>query len=530
MAFPRPKKPHQPPPWRGQPSPGASRTEQADEREALTSLAEQQLAPSGAGTTLALIGLAFTGAFLSGKAPFDVAQFAAYGAGISILLSVLWDMRRGLHNLMRADVLAIVGLYFLTLFEFLVPQPEFNSLTTVESTSQAITACLLGLAGLYIGRHIILPSSRSLTELLQRPLPTRWLIITLIACLVLGHLQMMIAVDFDLVKMVDAMTGPRFSQPWGRGRLGDWKALLYELSMLLFLIPPIAGVAFARRHLFSKGQLIIAALGLGFELFYGFSSGTRNLFISFLVAFLISYAFALPRGRRSELLAVTGIVAGLTLLATVLMLSFRQIGLKAWVQGYRVESPIEEKLVHVDMNLFVIAQLTEVFPKQQEYLGLQVPYLAIIRPIPRAIWPGKPKGMSVSLESASGADEEGWTVAASFVGEAYVAGGMVAVLIFGAFFGLASTWWSRLATPKNSEVGVLIYASGFVAVAISMRSLFVFTTALLPTLAVIIGGRFLMNYLKSKDARVVSRQRMAMQRRNPVRPVKPNLPPGSGAA
>jgi hypothetical protein len=154
-----------------------------------------------------------------------------------------------------------------------------------------------------------------------------------------------------------------------------------------------------------------------------------------------------------------------------------------------------------------------------------VPYLAIIRPIPRAIWPGKPEGMSVHMESVAGDDaDESWTVAASFVGEAYIAGGMVGVLITGLVFGIFTTWWSRLASSQNSELGILIYAVGFFAVAISMRSLFVFTTALLPTLAAIFGTRLLVKHLAAKTALWLRRNRHA-PRRPPVGPVRAQRAP-----
>lgn len=489
-------------------------------------MAEQKLAPTGTGTTLALFGLALTGVFLNGETPFDVARFAAYGTGLSILVSVAWDLQRGVQNIVRADLLAIVALYFLTLCEFLVPQPEFNTLAEMDTTRRAVVACLLGMGGLFVGRHIVTGGQRSLADLLARPVPTRWIIVVFVACLFLGHLQMLVAVDFNIFEMIDAMMGPRFSQPWGRGRLGDWKALLFELSMLLYLIPSIAGVVFARRHLFSKSQLLLVAVGFGFELFYGFSSGTRNVFISFVVAFLVGYAFALQRGRRKEMLTVLTASVTVSLIATVWMLNFRQQGLKAWLEGARIHSDVHEKLLHVDMNLFVIGELVRVFPREHGYLGWEVPYLALIRPIPRALWPNKPTGMSATLESAAGADEESWTVAASFIGEAYIAGGMTVVLITGMFFGFLCSWWSQLASPKNSEIGVLIYASGFVAVAISMRSLFVFTTALLPTIAAIVGGRWMVNQMKARADHAIARQRMAQRMQRPQRPKKlPNPPP-----
>jgi hypothetical protein len=484
-----------------------------------------ELRASPSGSWLALFGLAITAAMLAGDTPHQVATFAAYGTGLSVGISLFFDAKGGLRNLVRADVLALIGLYFLTLFEFLFSQPEFNSLTDLESTRGAIMACLLGHAGIIIGRHLRPGGHRQLRHLLTRPAPAGWLLLMFAACLFLGNLQMLIAVDFNLFAMIDAFMGPRFSQPWGRGRLGDWKALLYELSMLLYLVPPIAGIVYARRSAFNKTQIALVTAGFAFEMFYSFCSGTRNLFISYLLTFLIGYAFAVPRSQHFKLFAVTASSVVMALAATVMMLNFRAVGLKAWLGGYRPRGEIQEKMVHVDLNLYVISTLVATFPKQHPYLGWEVPYLAIIRPIPRAIWHGKPEGMGVSMEQASGADQESWTVAASFVGEAYVAAGMFGVLLTGLFFGCGTAWWSRLASSRNSELGILIYASGFFAVAISMRSLFAFTTALLPTFAAIFGVRFLLKRLAAQAARLLrpSRQRPARPLPRVLR--KPGLPP-----
>jgi len=510
MAFIRPKRQHPLPAWHGAPPPAAA---------ARTQEASPHTGPSAIGSIAALFGLLITGIFLTGDRPTELARSAGWGAGICVAVTILFDLRGGLQNLMRTDILALVGLYFLTLFEFVFPQPELDVLTDPASAKTAIIACLWGHVGLVAGRHIRFGGNRKLGDLLTKPVPVHWLISIFMACLALGHLQMMMAVDFDFFAMIDAFMAPRFTQPWGRGRLGDWKALIYELSMLLYLVPPIAGIVFARRRSFNFMQLAIVVAGLLFEMFYAFTSGTRNLFISYLVTFLIGYVFALPKGRVKELIIVSTVSVTMALAATVLMLQFRQVGLKLWLNGARVQSEVNEKALHVDMNLFVISQLVATFPSQHDFLGLEVPFLAIIRPIPRAIWPSKPEGMSVHMESLAGGDEaESWTVAASFVGEAYIAGGMIGVLITGLLFGAFTSWWSRLASPNNSELGILIYAVGFFAVAISMRSLFVFTTALLPTLAAIFGTRILVKRVAANTARWLRMNRNAPRRPPPGAP------------
>ena len=91
----------------------------------------------------------------------------------------------------------------------------------------------------------------------------------------------------------------------------------------------------------------------------------------------------------------------------------------------------------------------------------------------------------MSIEKVMRVEGLGVILAATFVGEAYVSGGMLAVFLVGCFFGMVSRWWGELANTFSSQFGIFIYASGFFAIVISMRSLVWFTTAILPPLAAI---------------------------------------------
>ena len=102
-----------------------------------------------------------------------------------------------------------------------------------------------------------------------------------------------------------------------------------------------------------------------------------------------------------------------------------------------------------------------------------------------------------------------------------MSGGMIAVLVTALFFGLLTGWWNFLASARNSELGILIYASGFFASVISMRSLFVFTTALLPTAAALVIGTFAVKHLAAQAARLAGRR--TAFRGAPPRP--PGRPP-----
>ena len=62
------------------------------------------------------------------------------------------------------------------------------------------------------------------------------------------------------------------------GKFGDWKALLVELGLFIYLLPPLAGIMIARRHRYPAAQIFLVCLALLFTAFYGFTSGTRNMF------------------------------------------------------------------------------------------------------------------------------------------------------------------------------------------------------------------------------------------------------------
>jgi hypothetical protein len=134
-----------------------------------------------------------------------------------------------------------------------------------------------------------------------------------------------------------------------------------------------------------------------------------------------------------------------------------------------------------------IAGLVSVFPEHSPYLEWEVPEWFFVRIIPRALWPGKPDGASISpglyLEASPRT-----TISATFVGEAYMGFGLIGSIVAGLLVGWLATFWSRKAFSISSDFGILLYGSGFFAVAITMRSLYMLPVASLPVLAVALLG------------------------------------------
>src|SRR5882762_8650835 len=200
--------------------------------------------PNPEATIALLVGLAITGLTdPHGETPSSHARFAAIGVTLSLVVFLLVEFRKSWANLLRADLVALVALYFFLFLEFLFPQGRLNELTQdVDEIEKGVTVCLWAFAAIAVGRHLLPGSSIRhwrMANLTVRPATMIWLFVS---CFCLGFLYMLFAVDFNPVEMVKAFLEPRFTQPWTRGQFGDWKAMLYETGSVLFLVPSLAGV------------------------------------------------------------------------------------------------------------------------------------------------------------------------------------------------------------------------------------------------------------------------------------------------
>jgi oligosaccharide repeat unit polymerase len=504
VANPRPARPRAAPPPAQKVSSKKKDTEKVDD-------ADMAPHPSIAGSILCLVGLSATAVLLHGVTPVEIASSGAIGVLLSLLVSMAMDMHLGgIRNLIRTDLMALLALYFLTLAEFLFDQTAYNNMAKLEPTRIATLACICAYAGMIVGRHLVPPTKKNpFQALFQQPMPSPVLFAIFWTCFGIGYLNMLLAVHGNVIEMVEWFMTPRFTQPWQRGTLGDWKAMLYETSMILYLVPPLGGILIGRRRKYPVIQVFLVLLGVIFTLFYGFSSGTRNLFASYLVTFMIGYAFAADRSRKWELIILTVVCAVTEVGSAKIMLEFRDIGLLDYVRDgdYHASArPQGEQTLAVDHNLYAISRMVEYFPRHHAYTNFEIPYLALIHPIPRVLWPNKPEGMSISVEDVVAA--EGWTVATSVVGEEWIMHGFIAVALMSMFFGACCAWWNLLASPKNSEFGILVYASGFFSAVITMRSMNWFSTALLPTLAgLFLGCLFLLMNRKKRLERPVHARR-----------------------
>ena len=445
-------------------------------------------------TTVAMCaGLVATYVVLPDHSPTAIYFATAIGVMAVLGIGLLFEARGQLRTLMRTDVVMLLALYGLTLVEFLFPQEIVESQLDPQSATQSVELLLLGFGGILIGRCFAGRRRHTAAVTGSVQLSSTATFVLFVTTFCVGYLYMFSTVDFDPAKLVHEMMGPRFSQPWSRGALAEGlKDVLTTVSeLVLYVVPLLAGCILADRRRYSLPQLVVVVAGLGFTLFYGFALGTRNVFAIYLILFVGAYVMISPKigwKRIALLSAVTGAVLGLS---SYYMLQFRMVGLEAYING-QTDSGFREETLFIDNDLPVIGMLTNIFPERTPYLGWEMVTWSILHPVPRILWPGKPEKLSVEVSDALGATHVQLT--ATFVGESYMMGGYAAVFGVALLFGWVAGRWDRFGRDLRSNMNIALYASGFFAATLSMRSMIWTTTAILPTIAIWL-------YLKSREIR-----------------------------
>ncbi|WP_426527973.1 O-antigen polymerase [Bradyrhizobium sp. McL0615] len=437
-------------------------------------------------TLIMVVGLAVTWLALPSTESESIFSTAAIGVGLALLGATIVEAFAGVRALIRTDNLMLWVFYGLTLLEFLFPQPDVNSSVSIDAATRGTEVVLLAFFGLVLGRHLVSTRSSPVAPVDFKP---GHLFGLFLFAFIVGYLHIFIAVNFDPIEMITQMARPRFTQSWGRGKLGDISALLYELSLLIYLLPPIAGFMFARAKQFSVLQKSIVISVLSLTFFYAFAQGTRNVLGTYVIAMFGAYVLSRPELKLKRLLMVGVPMAALLLFVSTLMLELRSAGGIGSLAGDQRHF----NTLYIDHNIVNISNLTNVFPDAVNYLGLEIPIQAIIKPVPRALWPGKPEGLSTSIEAALGSFDGVTTLACTFAGEAYMAFGFAGVLIAGLIFGAAAGRWNQVGQDKKSSFSQILYASGFLCAAMSMRSLLTMVPFMLPTLAMWIIGKSLLS-------------------------------------
>jgi len=443
-------------------------------------------------TVVICAGCLMTGLSLPTTGPeIDIYRFGAYLMGITLAIAFAIEGLAGIRSLNRVDVVALFGLYFLTFAEFLHPHVRVLYQGYTGNAAASSQVILWGMAFLAIGRHFPLPVTLGIGKTRLPELPPRQIFWLFCGLFGLAFLWIFLSVNFNPVEVVHYMLAGRFERPWQRARIGGWVSFLTELQLLAYPSAAMAGYVFANAKRFSRSdELIIAAL-VAFTLAFFISDGARNRVLIYAGIFISTYFVASHEVRSLKVIAFAAVAFVMLWFVSGFMLDFRNVGLGDYLAARGAAAVIQDSSgFMIDNNLVSIARVMQVFPDVYPFPGWDIVEQVLTKWIPRALWPDKPIDWTVSIESALNTGG-GYTIAVTYVGEAYLMAGLPTVILCSLVLGSLAATWTKVGVAARTNLDLTYYSTGFFAAMLGMRSIQFITIALVPLAAFYLLARWL---------------------------------------
>ena len=259
-------------------------------------------------------------------------------------------------------------------------------------------------------------------DVVSRPLETSTALKVIPTCFLLGMINYLYAVNFDIVEMFSYLGRDRWSAPWGRGALGGWDAFLDHAQYFGYALPSLAALMVVRRGWVKPESWLAIGAAVIMVAFLSQGGGRRIVGVTVGAAILV-WLLAQPKVDVRKILTV--------MVATFGLLVLMQFMLEIRTKGYEsyVEKGSQLEYLHVDDNFLRLAQIIDIIPAEHPYVYLnQIVYVAV-RPIPRVFWEGKPTDPGFDLAETLGL--AGVSLSISIIGEWFMCFGWVAVILGG---------------------------------------------------------------------------------------------------
>lgn len=285
----------------------------------------------------------------------------------------------------------------------------------------------------------------------------------------LGMAKFAVASEFNLLEMFQSLGSGRWDAPWARGQLGGWDSFLDHLQYFGYLTSVLTVVVGRRLGWRNWRTIVSAVLSLTMAMFL-VQSGSRRV-IGVVVGVALIFWILVQDSKlkvKHALAAMVTMVA--LLLAMQVMLQYRNVGLTVALSDTSTaeDLPANEYL-HVDDNFYRLCQVIQLIPGTHSYVYHGFLVYAVVRPIPRVLWPDKPVDAGFDLTRAVGDKEVSYSC--SVIGELYMSLGFFGIAIGGWLYGRLAAMINGVLTQSAGLGVVVIYSIGVMALFSGMRSL-----------------------------------------------------------
>lgn len=309
-----------------------------------------------------------------------------------------------------------------------------------------------------------------LTGITQVNVQPRTVLLVGLVAFMLAFLRFAIPSGFDLGVMVNALGASRWEAPWARASIGGVDAFLDHLSYFGYILPALTVVVARQQGWTAPRTLILGAMALIIGAFLA-QSGGRRIVGALLGSAGLLWFLGQPRIRPWVVVGFALACVGLLSLLDV-MVTYRNAGLAAVLDPTVADHVLLNRggpLIRVDDNFLRLTELTAIFPQMEPHTTWRYVLWVIARPIPRAFWPGKPLDPGFSLAEFHGMP--GLTLSVSVVGELFMAGGLVGVLLGGLLYGWLAGCLSSLIRRAPGHASLLVFSLGALALFVGVRSM-----------------------------------------------------------
>lgn len=389
---------------------------------------------------------------------------------LGLLVAPVFAALRQPKALLRAEHLLVLAPIYWLLLDLL--QGAYSmagiSQTEIESAfiSIGIFVCCIWLGS--IGRPWRVPAF--IRNSVAKDLPSSVYFYLAIASFLLGMSKFAAATDFNVFEMFRYLGSGRWEAPWARGQLGGWDAFLDHLQYFGYLTAVLT-VVVARRMGWRNWRTLVSALMSVVMAMFLAQSGSRRVIGVVVGMALVFWILGRDSGVKLKhaLMATVTLVA--LLIAMQIMLQYRNAGLTVALSEPAIEDDglPRSEYVHVDDNFYRLCQVIQLIPSTHPYVYHGYLLYAVVRPIPRVLWPNKPVDAGFDLTRAMGEQEVSYSC--SVIGELYMSLGLLGVALGGWLYGRLAALANGVLTQSTGLGVVVIYSIGVMALFSGTRSL-----------------------------------------------------------
>ena len=396
--------------------------------------------------------------------------WSALALSAGLLVAPVAAAFRQAKALLRAEHLLVLAPIYWLLLDLLQGAYPMDGISVVE-IEEAFTGIGIFVCCVWIGstgRPWQLPSF--IKETVAKDLPSSVYFYLAVASFLLGISRFAVATDFNPIAMFQSIGSGRWDAPWARGQLGGWDAFLDHLQYFGYLTAVLT-VVVGRRLGWRNWRTIVSALMSVVMALFLVQSGSRRVIGVVVGMALIFWILVQGTGFKFKHALTAALTVIALLFAMQFMLQYRNVGLTVALSEPAVEQPNlpPNEFLHVDDNFYRLCQVVQLIPHTHPYVYHGYLVYALVRPIPRVIWPDKPVDAGFDLTRAVGDREVSYSC--SVIGELYMSLGLFGIAIGGWLYGRLAALVNGVLSQSTTVGGAVIYSIGAMALFSGMRSM-----------------------------------------------------------